>query len=95
MAESAEPNIALVVNKYKKRPEQPDSVYANPNMDLLRREECLCINCDRKNEPKPYASCPVAVKIYNICVEHDMAMMITRCGATNSEGELLYKRLPK
>jgi hypothetical protein len=88
--------IEKVVNKHKKRDEQPDQLWQNTEMDELRREECLCLNCDRKNDKPPYGSCHVAKKIYEtICLEHDMAMAITKCGATNEEGNLLYRPLPK
>ena len=67
------------------------NVRINPKMDKLRKKECLCVNCDRKNEQEPYASCPVAKKIYNICEVYDMAMAITRCGAVDEKGELMYR----
>ena len=49
-------------------------VWSNTKMDELRSEECLCFNCAYDKD-----SCKIAEKIYNICVEDDMAMMITRC----------------
>lgn len=85
--------IEKVVNKYKKTEKDPEEVWSNIELDALRRKECLCINCDRKNDTAPYSSCPVAAKLYKICVEHNMAMAITKCGATNEGGELLYKPL--
>ena len=85
--------IEKVINKYKKTEKDPEQIWSNTDLDALRRKECLCLNCDRKNEEKPYGSCPVAAKLYAISVEHDMAMAITRCGATDEDGKLLYKPL--
>ena len=82
--------IKKIINKYKTEPEEPDDVWANTEMDELRRKECLCLNCERKNDNIPYASCPVAKSIYDICLKHDMAMAITRCGAVDEEGNLMY-----
>ncbi|MDD5012290.1 MAG: hypothetical protein PHQ66_01430 [Candidatus Nanoarchaeia archaeon] len=81
--------IEKIANKYKKR-FHPDEVWANIEMDELRRKECLCINCERKNDKPPYSSCPIAKKLYGICKEYDMAIAVTRCGATDTEINLLY-----
>ncbi|MCL5018295.1 MAG: hypothetical protein M1416_00815 [Candidatus Pacearchaeota archaeon] len=82
--------IEKIANKYWKEG-HPEEIYSNTEMDEMRRKECLCVNCDRKNDKIPYSSCPVAKKIYDICVKHDMAMAITKCGATDEKGDLLYK----
>lgn len=85
--------IERVPNKYRKTDKDPLEVVANTEMDALRRKECLCVNCDRKNDKPMYSSCPAAAAIYKACVDHNMAMMITRCGAVDDKGELLYKPL--
>ena len=73
-------------------PYNPGSkIWANIEMDEKRRKECLCLNCDRKNDNPPYSSCPVAGKIYEISVENNMAMAITRCGVKDEEGNLMYR----
>ena len=64
-------------------------------MDELRRLECLCLNCDRKNDDPPFSSCPVAGELYKISVKDNMAMAITVCGATDGNGELMYKPIKK
>lgn len=87
--------IELVANKYKKEEKDPDKIWANTELDAQRKTQCLCTNCDRKNEPQPYSSCPVAQQIYQICVQQNMAMAITRCGATDQKGNLLYKPIKK
>lgn len=83
--------IELVINKFKRYEKDPEKIWENIKLDKTRKKECLCLNCDRKNEEQPYKSCHVAMKIYEICVEHHMAMAITRCGATDEHGNLLYK----
>jgi hypothetical protein len=83
--------IELIENKHWKEG-HPKEIWVNIELDNLRRTECLCMNCGRKNDVPPYSSCPVAKKIYNeICVPYNMAMAITKCGATDDEGNLLYK----
>lgn len=74
--------IERIVNPKKQTDADPAEVWANPEMDKLRRKECLCVNCGRKNDtPRPYASCPTAAALYTVCLEHHMAVAITRCGA--------------
>lgn len=85
--------IKLVTNKYKKEVREPEQVWANTGMDELRKSECLCLNCDRKNDKPPYNSCPIASQLYQICVEDCIALAVTRCGAVDKEGNLLYKPL--
>ncbi len=82
--------IEKIINKYKKDDNDPEQIWANTTLDELRRKECLCFNCDKKNDAPPYSSCPVAKKIYDICVGHNMSMAITKCGAVGDTG-LLYK----
>ena len=48
-------------------------VWSNTEMDELRKTECLCLNCG------PLKNCSTAKKLYEICKEENMAMMITRC----------------
>jgi hypothetical protein len=83
-------NIVKVENKYKKKDKDPSEVWANIELNELRRKECLCINCGRKNEQPQYSSCPVAGKLYQVSLEHHMAFAITRCGATDEKGNLMY-----
>ena len=88
--------IELVNNKYYKNEDDPQYVWANTKMDELRRKECLCMNCGRKNDVPMYSSCHVAKKIFEeISKKHNMAMMITRCGATDAQGNFLYKPLER
>ena len=49
-------------------------VFADAEMDGLRRERCLCLNC-----AKMESDCHVAKILYHLSVQNNMAMMITRC----------------
>lgn len=59
------------VEKYGKRVKQ------HPEMDELRRTQCLCLNC------LDIQDCPVAEKLYGLCKEHNIALAVTRCPAFN------------
>ena len=48
-------------------------VYADKEMDDLRRGRCLCLNCGEMD------SCSSAKQLYGICKENDMALAVTRC----------------
>jgi len=85
--------IELIANKYKKEKKDPERIWVEIELDALRRDFCLCINCDRKNDQLPYSSCPTAKRIYEICLDSHMSMAITKCGATDNKGKLLYKPL--
>ena len=85
--------IEQIANQHKENEQDPEQIWANKELDALRRKECLCVNCRRKDDNPPYSSCPVAKKLYEISREHSMAMAITRCGATDKEGNLLYMPL--
>ncbi|PIN99670.1 hypothetical protein COT72_05320 [archaeon CG10_big_fil_rev_8_21_14_0_10_43_11] len=82
--------IELIENRYFKEG-HPKEVWANNTMDATRREQCMCLNCERLNTNSTYYnSCPVSQKLYDLSKEHDMAIMITRCGATDERGNLMY-----
>ena len=59
-------NKAVKVIRYEKE------VYCNEDMDFLRRKECLCMNCST-------TECLIAKKGYELCKEHNIAFMVTRC----------------
>lgn len=48
-------------------------VVENQSTDELRRSECLCLNCAN------ILSCIYAKRLYGICVDGGMALMVTRC----------------
>ncbi|MFH1456273.1 MAG: hypothetical protein ABIF40_04975 [archaeon] len=81
-------NIELVKNKYR---DEPKEIWANTEMDEKRRSENLCRLCEHKNNN--FESCAVAKKLFAICQEDNMAMAITRCGAVDGEGNLMFKKI--
>ena len=54
------------------------TVWVNPTTEPLRREECLCLNCDRLKPGQP-DNCPVAQAFYEACVKGNVALAVTRC----------------
>lgn len=66
-------------------------VWMSTGLDELRDIDCLCLNCDRKNDEQPYSSCHLGQKIYELCVENNSKMAMTQCGAKDKKGTLLYK----
>ena len=55
-----------------------EEVWVHPKMDDLRKTECLCFSCSNYN-PETTDHCHVAQLLYGICVDFNLAMMITRC----------------
>ena len=54
-------------------------------------EGSICKNCERTNPDSEYSTCPIAKKLYKICEESEMSIIVTRCGARDKElGNLLY-----
>lgn len=53
-------------------------VKTNVYTDRMRRDECMCLYCANL-KPGQTDNCPAAQKMYNIAVEYDCAMMMTRC----------------
>ena len=52
--------------------------WAHPIMDSLRREECLCLNCDNL-KPGQSDNCHIAQTFYEVCVKENVALAVTRC----------------
>jgi hypothetical protein len=54
--------------------------WINPLTDTVRREECLCLNCDNLKTDPNVKNCPIAQKFYETCEkEKSLALMVTRC----------------
>ena len=49
-------------------------VYRHHEMDELRAEHCLCLNCREMAQ-----GCLIAGQFYDLCQQHDIALAITRC----------------
>ena len=56
-------------------------VREHPEMDALRKEQCMCFHCLIMEQ------CPAAAKLYAIACKYDMAFAITRCRAFISKDE--------
>ena len=49
------------------------NVYTNLMTDIIRKTQCLCLNCNIMNK------CKIAKSLYKICIDNHCALMITRC----------------
>lgn len=54
------------------------AVWVNPTAEAMRREECLCLHCDRMKPGQP-DHCPVAAQFYEICKANGNAFVLARC----------------
>ena len=63
----------------KKEEHYGAEVFVNPTTESLRRSECLCLNCDNLKEGD--GNCIIAKELYQISVNWNVAMAITRCPA--------------
>ena len=54
-------------------------VWTNVAMDDLRKQHCLCLNCNGIRE------CGVANSLYEICKEENLAVCVTRCPSWSAE----------
>lgn len=55
-----------------------EKVWTNTRTDSIRREECLCLKCDKMTYNKN-TNCSIAQAFYEQCVEHNVAFTMTRC----------------
>ncbi len=49
------------------------TVWADGEMDALRKKRCLCLNCEHSG------SCNKAGNLYLMCKRNNLALAITRC----------------
>lgn len=54
-------------------------VWVNPDTESQRREKCLCLNCENMNTAEKPENCVLAHRLYKVCVDGDIALMVTRC----------------
>ncbi len=50
-------------------------VWVNPITEPCRKYQCLCLHCINHMN----GDCTAAKKLYKICRDNNMALMITRC----------------
>ena len=48
-------------------------VWQHPEMDVLRKTQCLCLNC------KIMKTCKIAKSGYRLCRKYNVAFAMTRC----------------
>ena len=63
-----------MVGKIEKIVAHGVEVFADVEMDNLRRERCLCLNCSRMD-----SDCSVSKDFYRLCLQNNIALMVTRC----------------
>ena len=61
-------------------------VWVNPTTEAVRKEECLCWNCE-KLKPNQPDNCVKAEKLYQICKTEDLAVITCRCPAWEPKKE--------
>lgn len=86
-------SIRLVPNPYSKEG-HPEQIWADTELDQLRRKECLCYNCGHKDDQPKYSGCSVSQILYALAQNHDLAMMISMCGAKDDKRKLLHISSP-
>jgi len=55
-----------------------EQVYTNKLTDDMRREHCMCLHCAKMTGDKE-TNCPIAQQFYELCCEHNNAIIMTRC----------------
>ena len=59
------------------------TVWTHEVMDLLRKSDCLCLNCDNLAHEDPTIGtkfpCKIAGQLLIICQQQDTALAVTRC----------------
>jgi hypothetical protein len=72
----------LMGNRMRLRPIQEkhygEVVWVNLTTERLRQDECLCLNCGKLKPGQP-DNCQRAQAFYEICVQANIAIIITRC----------------
>lgn len=61
------------------RPGHPKILYATAIGEPLRTQICLCYGCTKFDPNRREKNCPIANKLFDTAVEHDVAMPVTRC----------------
>ena len=59
--------------KVEKQEHYGVEVQANVVMDELRKDQCLCLNCEL------IENCDWAGELYSLCKENSLALAVTRC----------------
>jgi hypothetical protein len=75
----------------KRKPKQEfhyrQKVWVNPTTETIRKEECLCHNCDNLKTDKLVDNCTKAEALFQIIQRENVALIITRCPAWKPKDE--------
>jgi len=63
----------MIGNKPRQIHKYGEDVWQHPDMDKLRRTECLCMNCEHLGD------CDMADEMYHFCKKNNIALAVTRC----------------
>lgn len=80
--------MPVQVDKYGK------SVWENPTLESIRREECLCHHCDNFRPGGSEENCQIASKLYQICKDHGVATPVSRCESWKQKSGTEYTKAP-
>lgn len=67
------------MNNYVKYTHHNAEVTVREDLKGKHREHCLCWDCDKLNTTSREDNCPIANKLYAICVEHNLATPVFEC----------------
>lgn len=56
-------------------------VYVSNRLEKLRKTDCLCLNCVKMDR------CPIAKKLFGLCVRHNLALGVSRCRVFRQKDE--------
>jgi hypothetical protein len=54
------------------------AVFVRKDLKGRHRDNCLCWSCDKLKPGQPN-NCPIAQKLYGLCVEHNLVTPVYEC----------------
>lgn len=72
--------------KARKEMHYEKEVWVNPTTESLRKDECLCLNCNNLKPGQP-DNCSIAQVFYKTCVKENVALLVTRCPLFEPKGQ--------
>lgn len=72
--------------KARKEVHYGKEAWVNPITELLRKDECLCLNCNNL-KPGKLDNCRIAQAFYEVCVRENVALAVTRCPLFEPKGQ--------
>jgi hypothetical protein len=75
--------MKLEIDQIKQIDKYGHKVYCNVPMDDLRKEQCLCLNCEK-------LPCVVSKSFFELCKSYNIALMITRCPEWEAKNKPYY-----